>query len=45
MTGVSPSQPRKAMATELLMVLALLPFAMVAFGLFCAIILNDGAVR
>jgi hypothetical protein len=33
------------MATELLMVLALLPFAMVAFGLFCAIILNDGAVR
>ena len=41
----SRCQPTKAMALELLMVLALFPFAMVAFGLFCALIRNDGAVQ
>ena len=32
----------KAKSTELFMVLALLPFAMVALGWACAIVFNDG---
>lgn len=35
----------KTAPREIFMVMALLPFAMVAFGLFCALIRNDGAVQ